>query len=87
MPATRTATVNSADATPAVRIDDLRIVRGGRTILDRASLCIPRGSVVAVLGPSGAGKSTLLHAITGELAPARGTLSGDGSAGRPSLPT
>ncbi len=86
MPATRTATVNSADATPAVRIDDLRIVRGGRTILDRASLCIPRGSVVAVLGPSGAGKSTLLHAITGELAPARGTVAVFGEpvpAGRP----
>lgn len=65
-------TVTTAADTPAVLLDDVRIVRGGRTILDGASLSIPQGSVVAVLGPSGAGKSTLLHAITGELAPAHG---------------
>lgn len=66
--------VNSAIDTPAVRLDDIRIDRGGRTILDHASLRIPRGEVIAVLGPSGAGKSTLLHAITGELAVARGRI-------------
>lgn len=86
MPVVPPTAVNDTHDMPAVRIDDLRIVRGGRTILDRASLHIPRGSVVAVLGPSGAGKSSLLHAITGELAPASGTVEVFGEpvpAGRP----
>lgn len=60
--------------TPAVRLRDVRIVRGGHTVLDGASLEIPRGSVTAVLGPSGAGKSTLLHAITGQVQAESGTV-------------
>jgi len=51
---------------------DLRLDRGGRTILHDVSLDVPRGSVTAVLGPSGSGKSTLLAALTGELEPAAG---------------
>ena len=58
--------------TPAVRMTDLRLDRGGRTILHDVSLDVPRGSVTAVLGPSGSGKSTLLAALTGELEPAAG---------------
>lgn len=65
-------TQTHADSRPAVELSDVRIVRGGRLILDRANLALPRGSVTLVLGPSGAGKSTLLHAITGELAAERG---------------
>jgi phospholipid/cholesterol/gamma-HCH transport system ATP-binding protein len=62
------------DATPIVRITDLRLDRGGRTVLDGINLSVPRGSIVAVLGPSGSGKSTLLAALTGELVPAAGTV-------------
>jgi phospholipid/cholesterol/gamma-HCH transport system ATP-binding protein len=53
---------------------DLRLDRGGRTILRDIALEVPRGSVTAVLGPSGSGKSTLLAALTGELVPAAGTV-------------
>ncbi|HEV8693072.1 MAG TPA: ATP-binding cassette domain-containing protein, partial [Lysobacter sp.] len=60
------------DATPIVRIDNLRLDRGGRTVLRDISLTVPRGSIVAVLGPSGSGKSTLLAALTGELHAAAG---------------
>ncbi len=58
----------------AVRFDRVTLKRGDRTILRDASLALPQGEVTAVLGPSGAGKSTLLYAITGELAPAAGSV-------------
>ena len=64
--------VTATPDTPAVRMTDLRLDRGGRTILHDVSLVVPRGSVTAVLGPSGSGKSTLLAALTGELEPAAG---------------
>jgi thiamine transport system ATP-binding protein len=45
----------------------------GRTlVLDRVSLSVPSGSVVALLGPSGSGKSTLLRVIAGIVAPDSG---------------
>ncbi|MFC5578845.1 ABC transporter ATP-binding protein [Lysobacter niabensis] len=62
------------DASPIVRIDHLRLDRGGRTVLRDINLMVPRGSIVAVLGPSGCGKSTLLAALTGELPAAAGSV-------------
>ena len=61
-------------ALPAACLRDVRLDRGGRTVLSDIDLEVPRGSVTAVLGPSGTGKSTLLAALTGELAPAAGTV-------------
>jgi ABC-2 type transport system ATP-binding protein len=49
----------------AVRIDGLRVVRGGRVVIPDFSVAIPSGSVVGLLGPSGSGKSTLIRAIVG----------------------
>lgn len=59
---------------PAVQLRDVRLDRGGRTIVSGIDLTVPRGSITAVLGPSGSGKSTLLSALTGELQPAAGTV-------------
>ena len=59
---------------PIVRISNLRLERGGSTVLSDINLEVPRGRIVAVLGPSGSGKSTLLAALTGELSPAAGTV-------------
>lgn len=64
----------SHSETPIVRLSNVRLERGGRAVLDAIDLAVPRGQVLAVLGPSGSGKSTLLAALTGELAPAAGTI-------------
>lgn len=49
----------------AIEIEDLRVVRGGRPVLDGIGLRVARGSVTGLLGPSGCGKSTLMRAIVG----------------------
>ncbi|HEV7467177.1 MAG TPA: ABC transporter ATP-binding protein [Candidatus Dormibacteraeota bacterium] len=50
---------------PAVEVEGLRVVRGGREVLPGLDFCIPRGTVTGLLGPSGCGKTTLLRAIVG----------------------
>jgi ABC-2 type transport system ATP-binding protein len=55
----------ASGTTDAVEIDDLRVVRGGKVVLDGLSLSVRAGSVTGLLGPSGCGKTTLLRAIVG----------------------
>jgi len=49
----------------SVEVRDLRVVRGGRTVLDGLRLNIASGTVTGLLGPSGCGKTTLMRAIVG----------------------
>jgi ABC-2 type transport system ATP-binding protein len=49
----------------AIKIEDLRVVRGGRPVLHDLSLQVASGSVTGLLGPSGCGKTTLMRAIVG----------------------
>jgi ABC-2 type transport system ATP-binding protein len=49
----------------AVDIRDLRVVRGGQTVLHDVTAQVPVGSVTGLLGPSGCGKTTLMRAIVG----------------------
>lgn len=58
----------------AIRAEGLRVVRGGRVVLDDVSFVVPRGSVTGLLGPSGCGKSTLMRAIVGVQARVSGRL-------------
>lgn len=51
---------------------------GGATTLDRASLIIEPGELVAVIGGSGAGKTTLLDALAGVRPAESGTVTYDG---------
>ncbi len=53
------------DPGPAVRIDGLRVARGGRPVLHDVCLQIPRGTITGLLGPSGCGKTTLMRCIVG----------------------
>lgn len=43
--------------------DSVLFQHGDRTVIDNASLSVPRGQRLAVVGPSGAGKSTLLQLL------------------------
>ena len=61
-------------AEPAIRVDQLRVVRGGRTVLPGLTLSIPRGQLIGLLGPSGCGKSTLMRSIVGVQQVAGGTV-------------
>jgi ABC-2 type transport system ATP-binding protein len=61
-------------AGPAIAVDALRVVRGGRTVLDGLSFEVARGAVTGLLGPSGCGKTTLMRAIVGVQKVAGGTV-------------
>jgi ABC-2 type transport system ATP-binding protein len=49
----------------AIRVERLRIVRGGTVVLPELSCEVAAGTVTGLLGPSGSGKTTLLRAIVG----------------------
>lgn len=59
----------------AITVTDLRVVRGGQTVLPGLSLEIARSRVCGLLGPSGGGKSTLMRAIVGTQIVAGGSVS------------
>jgi iron complex transport system ATP-binding protein len=52
----------------------LVVRRGGRAIVQSATLRVQSGELVAVIGANGAGKSTLLASLAGLLAPDSGTI-------------
>ena len=71
---------------PAIRIEHLRVVRGGAEVLPDLSLDVEAGTVTGLLGPSGSGKSTLMRAIVGVQVVAGGRVSVLGlAAGSPPL--
>jgi ABC-2 type transport system ATP-binding protein len=65
---------SSHDELYAVRIQALRIVRGGAVVLPDLSCEVRGGAVTGLLGPSGSGKSTLLRAVVGVQRVADGTI-------------
>jgi branched-chain amino acid transport system ATP-binding protein len=48
-----------------LEVDELSVRYGSATALDRVSLTVGRGEMVALIGPNGAGKSTLVDAMSG----------------------
>jgi branched-chain amino acid transport system ATP-binding protein len=61
-----------------LRVTDVVVRYGAATALDKVSLTIERGEMVALVGPNGAGKSTLVNAISGLLPVASGSIEVDG---------
>jgi ABC-type Fe3+/spermidine/putrescine transport system ATPase subunit len=55
-------------------IEALTVSYGGPPVLDRVSLEVQRGEMVALLGSSGCGKTTLLRSIAGFVIPDSGTI-------------
>jgi ABC-2 type transport system ATP-binding protein len=49
----------------AIRVDRLRVVRGGGLVIPELSCEVASGSVTGLLGPSGSGKSTLIRSVVG----------------------
>ena len=64
--------------TPYLAIDSLMVSYGGTRVLDRVSLEVARGEMIALLGSSGCGKTTLLRAIAGFVVPDSGAIRVEG---------
>jgi tungstate transport system ATP-binding protein len=61
-----------------IRFDDVTVVAGKATLLDRLTLTIAAGAPTVLIGPNGAGKTTLLRAAMGLLTPTRGRIAWQG---------
>ncbi|MEX1033954.1 MAG: zinc ABC transporter ATP-binding protein ZnuC [Cellvibrionaceae bacterium] len=59
---------------PLIAAEHIYLRRGGRILLEDASLSISAGEAVTLIGPNGAGKTTLIRVILGLLKPDRGTV-------------
>jgi iron complex transport system ATP-binding protein len=57
---------------PVLEISNLKVQRGGVTILDGVNWRVERGQHWAILGANGSGKTSLLSALTGYLMPTAG---------------
>ena len=62
----------AAPRPPALVLDDVSVVRDGRTIWTDGTLTVPAGAAVGVIGPNGAGKTTLFQVMLGLLPVASG---------------
>lgn len=61
-----------------LEVEDLSVYHGQLCAVDRVSLTLARGEVLAVIGANGAGKSTLLRTIAGLHRPANGVIRYEG---------
>jgi branched-chain amino acid transport system ATP-binding protein len=67
-----------ASATSLLEVDEVSVRFGAIQALDRVSLEIGRGEIVAIIGPNGAGKTTLLNVISGFYQPTAGRIRFEG---------
>ena len=75
-PATASTGALAGDGEPALQLDEVSFRYGESepTVLDRVSLVIAPGELVAITGPSGGGKSTLVSLLLGDLQPTQGAV-------------
>ncbi len=60
------------ESKPIIEVKNLRVERGGVTILDIPSFMVREGEVLSLIGPNGAGKTTLLQTLSYLLKPFQG---------------
>lgn len=58
----------------AVRVNNLSVELGGRTVLSGINMEVEEGCIAGIMGPNGGGKTTLLRAILGILKPSFGEI-------------
>jgi len=61
-------------AAEVFRLEDVAVVKEGRTVLHVEELTLREGEVLGVIGPNGAGKSTLLLVLAALEKPVRGRI-------------
>ena len=57
-----------------VKIENVSIERGGRTVVSNFSATLEPGKITAIIGPNGCGKSSLVGAIAGDIAVSAGAI-------------
>ena len=57
-----------------IRLRNLDLAYGGRTVLRNVSLDVAEGEIITIVGPNGSGKTSLLRAIIGALRPVSGDI-------------
>jgi iron complex transport system ATP-binding protein len=57
---------------PVMALENVRVKRGSRWIVNNVSLEVHPGEVLALVGPNGAGKSSILATLSGDLIPNEG---------------
>src|SRR5438477_1849664 len=71
-------TLQMSSMSSYLSIEALTVSYGGVRVLDRVSLGVERGEMIALLGSSGCGKTTLLRSIAGFVIPESGAILVDG---------
>ena len=61
-----------------LEVRDLSVFYGDAQALDRVSLAVGAGEIVALVGANGAGKTSLIRTVAGILKPREGTIEFDG---------
>ncbi len=59
---------------PILEVENLSMIFGGLRAVDRVSLEINKGEIVALIGPNGAGKTTFFNCVTGVYTPTSGNI-------------
>src|SRR6185437_3483028 len=69
-----TTAVNSTGTDVVFDVREVTLRFGGVTSLEKVSLQMHRGEILAVIGPNGAGKTSLFNSLTGVYSPQQGAI-------------